>query len=89
MKFSQFILSATFKLRVLFASLLSQSECCSKFKSFCQIAQMSNLIDLCVCVRASGYSRSAVLQCQLPPLETLTDLCHLSLNPSGGKLSIQ
>lgn len=65
MKFSQFILSATFKLRILFASLLSRSKCCSKFKSFCQLAQMSNLIDLCACmlqgtVGLQSYSSSCL-----------------------------
>lgn len=52
MKFSPFILSAAFKLRVLFARLLFESKCCSKLKSLCQTAQISNLIGLCVCVRA-------------------------------------
>lgn len=90
MKFSWFILFPTFKLSFFFVRLLSQSECCSKLKSFCQIAQMSGLTGFCacVCVCASGYSRIAVLQHQLPVLEILTDLCHLSLNPAGGKLSL-
>ena len=86
MKFSQFMLSATFKCRVLFASLFSQSECCYKFTSFSQIAQMSNLIGLCVC--ASGYSRVAVLEDQLPPLENLTEFTSVDAEPEHHRFTL-
>lgn len=46
---------------------------------------MSNLIDLwmCVCVCASGYRGTAVLQRQVPALETSIDLLHHPRNLSG------